>query len=152
MLAAVFIIACAAFLAAIASAFPDRLNKQRIKSLALLMALFAFFAVWVALGGTDQGSGLAGVALFGGAIAMFRLMGRFERPTQTGDPTGNQTGDPTGNQTGDPTGDLSRLAKPRQLPDGELNAERRIDKSKGDLEAVLGQGNATAGRSGYAVR
>jgi len=51
-------------------------------SLALLVALLSFFAVWVALGGTNQGSGLAGVALFGGAIAIFRLMGRFERPAQ----------------------------------------------------------------------
>ena len=132
VLAAVFIIACAAFLAAIASSFHDRLTKQRIKSLAVLIALFAFFAVWVALGGTEQGSGLVAVALFGGAIGMFRLMGKFERPTQTGD--------------------LGEQAKPRQLADGESHAERRVDQSKGPLEVVLGQGHATAGRSGRAAR
>ena len=139
-LAAVFIIACAAFVAALASAFHDRLTKQRMKSLAMLIALFAFFAVWVALGGSDHGSGLVGVALFGGAIAMFRLMGRFERPSQTGD------------QTGDQAGDLGNVAKPRQLADGELHTEQRVDHSKGNLEGVLGQGNATAGRPGQTVR
>jgi hypothetical protein len=46
------------------------------------VVLLAFFAIWVGLAGTDHGSGLVGVALFGGAIAIFRLMGRFERPTQ----------------------------------------------------------------------
>jgi cyclophilin family peptidyl-prolyl cis-trans isomerase len=132
VLAAVFIIACAAFMAAIASSFHDRLNKQRIKSLAVLIALFAFFAVWVALGGTEQGSGLMGVALFGGAIGMFRLMGKFERPAQTGD--------------------LGEQAKPPQLSDGESNAERRVDQSKGELEVVLGQGHATTGRSRHAAR
>lgn len=84
-LAAIFIIACAAFVAAMISAFHDRLTKQRMTSLALLVALLSFFAVWVALGGTNQGSGLAGVALFCGAIAIFRLMGRFERPAQVGE-------------------------------------------------------------------
>ena len=132
VLAAVFIIACTAFLAAIASSFHDRLNKQRIKSLALLMALFAFFAVWVALGGSEQGSGLVGVALFGGAIGMFRLMGKFERPAHTGD--------------------LGEQAKPPHLTDGESHAERRVDQSKGELEVVLGQGHAPAGRSGHAAR
>jgi cyclophilin family peptidyl-prolyl cis-trans isomerase len=132
VLAAVFIIASTAFLAAIASSFHDRLNKQRIKSLALLMALFAFFAVWVALGGSEQGSGLVGVALFGGAIGMFRLMGKFERPAQTGD--------------------LGEQAKPPHLADGEPHPERRVDQSKGELEVVLGQGHAPARRSGHAAR
>ncbi len=50
LLAAVFIVACAAFVAAVISAFHDRLGKQRIKSLSLLVALLTFFAVWVALG------------------------------------------------------------------------------------------------------
>ncbi len=132
VLAAIFIIACAAFLAAIASSFHDRLNKQRIKSLAILISLFAFFAVWVALGGTEQGSGLVGVALFGGAIGMFRLMGKFERPAHTGE--------------------LGELAKPRQLADGEPHAERGVDQSKGQLELVLGQGHTPAGRSGNTAR
>ncbi|HEY0519036.1 MAG TPA: peptidylprolyl isomerase [Ilumatobacteraceae bacterium] len=80
VLASVFILATAAFVAALISAFHDRLGRQRVISLSLLVALLTFFAVWVALGGTAGGSGLVGVALFGGAIATFRLMGRFERP------------------------------------------------------------------------
>jgi cyclophilin family peptidyl-prolyl cis-trans isomerase len=90
ILAAIFIIAAAAFLAAMISAFHDRLSKQRVASLGLVVVLLAFFAVWVALAGTKRGSGLVGVALFVGAIGVFRLMGRFERPappqtqTQTG--------------------------------------------------------------------
>lgn len=127
-LAAVFIIAGAAFVGALASAFQDRLNRQRMQSVALLIALLTFFAIWVALGGTDSGSGLVGVALFGGAIAMFRLMGKFERPAQTND--------------------LSGGAQPRQLADGELHAEERIDQPESDLEVVLGQGHASARRPG----
>jgi cyclophilin family peptidyl-prolyl cis-trans isomerase len=127
-LAAIFIIACAAFVAAMISAFHDRLSKPRMTSLALLVALLAFFAVWVALGGTEQGSGLVGVVLFGGAIAIFRLMGRFERPAQNPE--------------------LGRVAEPRQLADGELNPERRIDQPQGDLEVVLSEGDAPAGRLG----
>ena len=79
-LAGIFIIACAAFLGALISAFQDRLGKQRSRSLALLVVLLSFFALWVSLGGTKEGSGLIGVALFAGAIATFRLMGRFEPP------------------------------------------------------------------------
>lgn len=82
LLAAIFIIAAAAFVAAMISAFHDRLSKQQMSSLALVVVLLAFFAIWVGLAGTDHGSGLVGVALFGGAIAIFRLMGRFERPAQ----------------------------------------------------------------------
>ena len=59
-LAAIFIIACAAFVGAMISAFHDRLTRQRVISLALLMALLAFFAIWVALAGSDHGSGLIG--------------------------------------------------------------------------------------------
>jgi cyclophilin family peptidyl-prolyl cis-trans isomerase len=127
LLAAVFIVACAAFVAAIISAFYERLGKQRAKSLALIVALLTFFAIWVAVGGTSHGHGLVGVLLFCGAIATFRLMGRFERPIQRGD--------------------SGRVAQPRQLADGELNAEAGIDQSQGELEVVLGEGDATAGRS-----
>lgn len=126
LLAAVFIVACAAFVAAIISAFYERLGKQRAKSLALIVALLTFFSIWVAVGGTSHGHGLVGVLLFGGAIATFRLMGRFERPMQGGI--------------------SGRVAQPRQLADGELNAEARIDQPQGELEVVLGQGDATAGR------
>jgi cyclophilin family peptidyl-prolyl cis-trans isomerase len=131
LLAAVFIVACAAFVAAIISAFYERIGKQRAKSLALIVALLTFFAIWVAIGGTSHGHGLVGVVLFGGAIATFRLMGRFERPIQSGD--------------------SGRLAQPRQLADGELNAEAGIDQPQGELEVFLGEGDATAGRSASAV-
>ena len=125
LLAAIFIIACAAFVAAVISSFQDSLGKQRTTSLALMVALLAFFGVWVALAGTKAGSGLVGVALFGGAIAMFRLMGRFERPTPSA---------------------LGLAAEPGRLADGELHAEPRIDQPHSDLEVVLGQRHAAAGR------
>lgn len=125
LLAAIFIIACAAFVGAVISSFQDSLGKQRTTSLALMVALLTFFGVWVALAGTKAGSGLVGVALFGGAIAMFRLMGRFERPTP---------------------GPLGLAAEPGQLADGELHAEPRIDQPHSDLEVVLGQRHAAAGR------
>lgn len=125
MLAAIFIVACAAFAAAVISSFQDRLGKQRTMSLALMVALLAFFGVWVALAGTKAGSGLMGVALFGGAIAMFRLMGRFERPAPS---------------------KLGPVAEPRQLADGELHPEPGIDQPQSDLEVVLGQRNAAARR------
>jgi peptidylprolyl isomerase len=125
-LAAIFTVACAAFVAALISAFQDRLGKQRVKSLALLVALVTFFAVWVALGGTRAGSGLIGVFLFAGAIAIFRLMGRFERPIVQPD--------------------LGRVAQPRQLTDRELHAELGIDQLHRDPEVVLSERDATAGR------
>ena len=126
LLAAIFIVACAAFVAAIISAFYERLGKQRAKSLALIVALLTFFAIWVAVGGTSHGDGMVGVLLFSGAIATFRLMGRFERPMQGRASSG--------------------VAQPRQLADGELDAEVGIDQPQGQLEVVLGQGDATAGR------
>lgn len=131
LLAGVFIIACAAFLAALISAFQDRLGKQRSKSLALLVALMSFFAVWVSVGGTEQGSGVVGVALFVGAIASFRLMGRFERPAPRTPPAGEQS-------SGGP--------QPRELADGELHAEGGVDQAERELEVILRQGDATAGR------
>ena len=130
LLAGIFIIACAAFLAALISAFQDRLGKQRTRSLALLVALLSFFAVWVSLGGTEQGSGLMGVALFVGAIATFRLMGRFERPAPRPQ-VGEQSG--IGPQ-------------PRELADGELHAEAGVDQAERELEVILDQGDAAAGR------
>lgn len=130
MLAGVFIIACAAFLAALISAFQDRLGKQRSRSLALLVALLSFFAIWVVLGGTEEGSGLVGVVLFAGAIATFRLMGRFERPAPR-EKAGEQLG--SGPQ-------------PRELADGELHAESGVDQAQRELEIILGQGDAAAGR------
>jgi len=125
LLAAVFILAFAAFVAAGISAFRDRLSKQWRKSLWLMVALLSFFAVWVAVGGSRHSSGLVGVALFGGAIAMFRLMGRFERPAMVVD--------------------LRRVAEPAPLADGEQHAERGVDQSEGDLEIVLGQRDAPTG-------
>jgi cyclophilin family peptidyl-prolyl cis-trans isomerase len=119
LLAAVFIVACAAFVAALISAFHDRLGKHRVTSLSLLVALLTFFAVWVALGGTETGSGLVGVVLFGGAIAIFRLMGRFERPV--------------------PDAALPSAAEPLQLADRELHAEAGIDQLEGEFEVVLTQ-------------
>lgn len=126
-LAAVFIVACAGFLAALISAFYHRLGKQRSTSLALVVALVAFFAVWVAVGGGRHASGLAGVGLFAGAVGMFRLMGRFERPTP------NRSG---------------RVTQPGQLADRESNAEARIDEPQRHLEVVLAQRDATTGRFG----
>jgi peptidylprolyl isomerase len=117
LLGAIFIVACAAFIAALISAFHDRLGKQRVRSLSLLVALVTFFAVWVAIGGTEAGSGLTGVALFAGAIAIFRLMGRFERPA--------------------PVSDLGSAPQPRQLTDGELHAEGWIDQPESELEFLL---------------
>jgi cyclophilin family peptidyl-prolyl cis-trans isomerase len=128
LLAAVFIVACAAFVAALISAFHDRLGKQRVVSLALLVALLTFFAVWVALGGTKAGSGLIGVALFGGAIAIFRLMGGFERPHQSAE--------------------LGRVAQPRQFADRELYREPGIDQPDSDLEVGIGDRDTTAGGFG----
>ena len=127
-LAAIFIVACAAFLAAVISAFHDRLGRHRVRSLFLLVALLTFFAGWVAIGGTEAGSGLVGVGLFAGAIAIFRLMGRFERPI--------------------PQTESGGVAQPRQFPDGELHIEPWVDQLHGDQELVLSQGDATAGRFG----
>ena len=114
LLAAVFILACAAFVAAVISAFHDRLGKQRVRSLSLLVVLVTFFALWVSLGGTEGGSGLVGVALFGGAIAIFRLMGRFERPVPSTDLGGsaNQASSPMANCT-PRLGSISRTATSR---------------------------------------
>ena len=119
LLAAIFIVAFAAFVAALISAFHDRLGKQRVKSLSLLVALLTFFGVWVGLGGSEAGSGLVGAVLFGSAIAIFRLMGRFERPV--------------------PTTDLGGPAQPVERADGELHAEPRIDQPESELEVVLAQ-------------
>ena len=130
LLAGIFIIACAAFLAALISAFQDRLGKQRSKSLALLVVLLSFFAVWVSLGGTEQGSGMMGVALFVGAIASFRLMGRFERPAPRQQASEESGGGP----------------QPQELADGELHAEGGVDQAERELEVVLRQGDAAAGR------
>ena len=117
LLAAVFIVACAAFVAALISAFHDRLGKPRVRSLSLIVVLVSFFALWVALGGTEAGSGVVGVALFAGSIALFRLMGRFERPV--------------------PEADLGGPAQPGELADDELHAEVGIDQPQGELEVIL---------------
>ncbi|MEP7203153.1 MAG: peptidylprolyl isomerase [Ilumatobacteraceae bacterium] len=135
VLAAIFILASAAFIAAVISAFHDRLGRQRIKSLILVVALLSFFALWVAVGGSGHGSGIVGVGLFAGAIAMFRLMGRFERPmprTST-DPPSDATRSSTGPQT-----DVSTSAtKPGELAHGELHPEAGIDQAEGEPEVVL---------------
>lgn len=128
LLASVFILAFAAFVAAGISAFRDRLSKQWVKSLWLMVALLSFFAVWVGIGASTHASGLVGVLLFGGAIAMFRLMGRFERPAQFVE--------------------LQRVAQPAPLADGELHAEGGIDQPQGSLEVALSEGDASAGRLG----
>jgi cyclophilin family peptidyl-prolyl cis-trans isomerase len=125
VLAAVFILACAAFLAAVISAFHDRLGSHQIKSLSLVIALLTFFALWVALGGGGNDSGSVGVTLFAGAVAMFWLMGRFERPTR---------------------GSSGSVTQPRELPDGEPHPEVGIDQPEGELEVGLGQRHAAAGR------
>ncbi len=127
LLAGIFIIACAAFLAALISSYHDRLGTQRVMSLMLMVALLAFFAVWVSFAGTEAGSGLFGVALFGGAIAMFRLMGGFERPATSA--PGHER--------------LGEVAQPRQLADRKLHAEHGVDQSDGDLEVGLDQRDAS---------
>ena len=127
LLAAIFIIATAAFAAALITAYHDRLGNQRAKSLALVVVLLAFFGVWVALGGSDHLSSLVGVLLFGGSIAIFRLMGKFERPAAP---------------------ELRGSTEPGQLAHREQHPQLRIDQSEDDLESVLSQGDASAGRSG----
>ena len=131
LLAAVFIVASAAFAAALIAAYHDRLGKQRAKSLSLIVILVTFFAGWVALGGSKGGSGLVGVVLFGGSIAMFRLMGKFERPASKDLPVG---------------------AQPVQLADGEQDPQTGVDQPEDHLEIPLGQGDAAAGRPGHAGR
>jgi cyclophilin family peptidyl-prolyl cis-trans isomerase len=121
LLAAVFIVACAAFVGAVISAFYERIGKQRATSLALIVVLFTFFAVWVALGGTRHGHGLVGVFLFGGAIAIFRLMGRFERPMQT---------------------DQGPPAQSREVANGESPPKAGVDQLQNDLEMLFGKENA----------
>jgi len=57
-----------------------RLPPAVIASLALLVVLLGFFALWVGLvPRTAISSQWLGVGLFAGAIAVFRLMGRFEK-------------------------------------------------------------------------
>jgi cyclophilin family peptidyl-prolyl cis-trans isomerase len=131
LLAAVFIVASAAFAAALIAAYHDRLGKQRAKSLSLIVIFATFFAVWVALGGSKGGSGLVGVVLFGGSIAMFRLMGKFERPAPKELPVG---------------------AQPGQLADREQDPQTGVDQPEDHLEIALGQGDAAAGRPGRAGR
>jgi cyclophilin family peptidyl-prolyl cis-trans isomerase len=127
LLAAIFIIACAAFAAAMIASYHERLGAQRAKSLSLVVVLVAFFAIWVALGGSQKGSGLMGVLLFGGSIGIFRLMGKFERPA---------------------TKALDGSSEPAQLTDREEDSQIRIDQPEDDLEILLGQGDASAGGSG----
>jgi len=126
LLAAVFILAFAAFVAAGISAFRDRLSKQWMTSLWLMVALLTFFAVWVAIGASGHASSAAGIALFAGAIAMFRLMGRFEKPAQVAQ--------------------LGGGAQPLPLADGEPNAQSGVDQPQDDLEVSTRQGDTPAGR------
>lgn len=126
LLAAVFILAFAAFIAAAISAFRDKLRKPWVTSMWLMVALLTFFAVWVAIGASGHGSSIAGIAMFGGAIAMFRLMGRFERPVQVAE--------------------LGRAAQPVELADGELDGESRVDQAQGQLQVAFGQRDTPARR------
>lgn len=105
LLAAIFILAFAAFIAAGISAFRDRLQKQWVTSLWLMVALLSFFAVWVAIGASGHGSSAAAIVLFGGAIAMFRLMGRFERPAVLVQPS--VASPPMTEQTAEPSGETA---------------------------------------------
>lgn len=126
LLAAVFILAFAAFIAAVISAFRDKLRKQWVMSMWLMVAMLTFFAVWVAIGASGYGSSMVGIVMFAGAIAMFRLMGRFERPAQVAP--------------------LGGAAQPVELADGEVHTESRVDQPQGELEIVLHQRDAAAGR------
>ncbi|MEY2553763.1 MAG: peptidyl-prolyl cis-trans isomerase [Ilumatobacteraceae bacterium] len=133
LLAAVFILAFAAFVAAGISAFRDRLSKHWIKSLWLMVALLCFFAVWVGIGASTHGSGLVGVVLFGGAIAMFRLMGRFERPAQILQ--------------------VQPVAESAPHPDGEPHGtDNGIDHTERNVAVVVGQGDEPTGHLGRARR
>ncbi|HEY7625419.1 MAG TPA: peptidylprolyl isomerase [Ilumatobacteraceae bacterium] len=126
LLAAVFILAFAAFIAAAISAFRDKLRKPWVTSMWLMVALLTFFAVWVAIGASGHGTSVVGIAMFGGAIAMFRLMGRFERPAQAVE--------------------SGRSAEPVELTDRELDSEGRVDQTQGQLELSFGQRDTPAGR------
>lgn len=126
LLAAVFILAFAAFIAAAISAFRDKLRKPWVTSMWLMVALLTFFAVWVAVGASGHGTSIVGIAMFGGAIAMFRLMGRFERPAQAAE--------------------SPRVAQPVELTNGELDIEGGVDHAQGQLEISFGERDTPAGR------
>ncbi len=55
---------------------------SKIASCGLAAVLVIFFAVWVELASAARQRPLLATGLFAAAIALFRLMGRFERPVQ----------------------------------------------------------------------
>jgi cyclophilin family peptidyl-prolyl cis-trans isomerase len=89
-------LAAATVLGGLIFVFSKRLTPALTASAGLLVVLLGFFGLWVGLvpraGGTSQWLGLA---LFAGAIALFRLMGRFERGRPVGPPpTGPESPSP----------------------------------------------------------
>jgi hypothetical protein len=60
--------------------FSSKLTSKQVASMGLLVVLVGFFATWVALVPDSHQSDFTAIALFCGSIALFRLMGFFERP------------------------------------------------------------------------
>ena len=60
--------------------FSKRLTPPLTASAGLLVAAFAFLGLWVGLVPHSAASSQwLGIGLFGGAVALFRLMGKFEK-------------------------------------------------------------------------
>lgn len=75
----VTIIAVAAVIAVAALVGRGRLSTQRVKTAGVTAGLFAAFGLWTALLG--DGRSAVGIVMFALAVATFRLMNHFERPT-----------------------------------------------------------------------
>ena len=57
-----------------------RVTSRLAVSAVLALVLIGYFAVWVILAQPAREQPWLAIALFAGAIGLFRLMGRFERP------------------------------------------------------------------------
>jgi peptidyl-prolyl cis-trans isomerase B (cyclophilin B) len=79
--AALALAAAAAGIALLLFVLQSRLSTGQVGTLLLSSVLVGFFAVWVGLSGNSQPQPLVGAGLFVTAIGVFKLMGRFERPT-----------------------------------------------------------------------
>jgi hypothetical protein len=57
-----------------------RVTNRMVVAAALTTVLIGYFALWVTLAEPAREQSWLAVVLFAGAIGLFRLMGRFERP------------------------------------------------------------------------
>ncbi len=78
--AAVVIMLIAASSTATIALVQHRLDRATASTLLLASALVGFFGAWTAAAPRTNGTPVAGMVLFVGALALFRVMGRFERP------------------------------------------------------------------------